>query len=1404
MTLELDVLLRANLGCKPATNEGASVPVAATIPVISAPVLPLGLSSVPTASVISPFVTPVSSAGPRVTFPPSMAQFMNDPANLQAIQGFGQVMAMCHQNGGMLFLPGMFPFALPGAGTMPLQAPMAVTSFQTPMPQPSPFQPQLVCTMAPVNLASALNAAGPSRPPQATDPQVTPDRHCVSIESDDGEWDISRAHKKKKGKNIRLATSRNSAFERLGDREEGQRKSAKQRLGQSVAHVSAFARLGEVREAEPARTRRSRSNRQEPARTRASHQKGEAESQPRLPVANRLTIPNDRVQQMEAKLERLEKKVGEKNDRDKPLVGSPFTTRVHLTPFPRKVKIDAPRFTGKEDPEIHLDSFNQSATMNGCTDEEKCLLFFQTLRSRATEWFNKLRPGSIDSFSDLASKFKAKFQENCTKRKKFTYLSTAGQRESENLTQFLTQWKEEEFCRKPPATYQEAYHTAWEFAEAEAQLRAKREAEHGHKPKPVQVKKEEAPGPSRPRHHYDPVIRVVNTEECQEVRKAPVIPPENPTGQKMDLQRTNVHPGPINNDVLVLGPGEHRCDKVWQDRAFADVLLKCVKYYGSLHEGLGVDRHRRVTGILREYGFYGVEKISKLQIDWALITALVDRWRPETHAFHLPFGEVGITLQDVEVLLGLPVNGTPVVGSAERTKAYWVQLCEDMMGFRPDLVDLTKTQIKMTAITFIGLTYHSVEVDFIQHTRALMLKIMGGALFSSTTGNKVNLFLIELLMGTTQEVRSRAIGVAVLACLYRNLCNAALANTAQIAGPLVLLQVWAWERIPTCRPQGMLLPHDVAGAAYGARWVCSHRWTASSAHSIRLYRDQLDRLQESEFIWTPYPELHDLHPDCYAGIGVWRAHVPLIYTYMVEMHYPDRFSRQFGGLQDIPEAVERLIGNPEHRADFVPGYVPISPDIHCLLFSMLDIARVSDVDLLGPAPDMYALAHDVHKRAVQSIRAAGYGQMLSHPAEAPMYDPVVVPRRHDRRRDAPDHGISLHNRVKRSGPLSRAPPGAFGIQRVSSRGLVHTRLERRELWDSIRSLFPRSDPWIIGGDFNKVASISEHKGPICPDIGSIEDFTQTISDRELVFPPFLGNSFTWFGKRGRGNVCRRLDRVLVNEGCMDWFQSLKIRHLGRGKSNHMPILLRLQNLPTTGQKPFRFLNVRRSRATFQELLQSSWDKRYDGGGMRGMADKLHHLKKGLLKWNKETFENIFEEMSKAETRAEKAEADFDLDDCEANFMEFKLSRALLQQAHKKEEAFWTQKANIKWISQGDASTSFFHAFVKGRRKRLHISSLKTSNGITSSLDGISRAAIDQIQKHDPFCKQDRLLSTSPTSHSVVEVTVEGGRFATFWLLIFHLYVQSTMEKSGRRIKLKMDRVTKIQATRTRGPGNNQF
>nr|AAN04209.1 Putative retroelement [Oryza sativa Japonica Group]ABG65916.1 transposon protein, putative, Mutator sub-class [Oryza sativa Japonica Group] len=47
------------------------------------------------------------------------------------------------------------------------------------------------------------------------------------------------------------------------------------------------------------------------------------------------------------------------------------------------------------------------------------------------------------------------------------------------------------------------------------------------------------------------------------------------------------------------------------------------------------------------------------------LTALVDRWRPETHSFHLPSGEMTITLQDVAMILALPLQGHAVTGRTE-------------------------------------------------------------------------------------------------------------------------------------------------------------------------------------------------------------------------------------------------------------------------------------------------------------------------------------------------------------------------------------------------------------------------------------------------------------------------------------------------------------------------------------------------------------------------------------------------------------------------------------------------------------------------------------------------------------------------------------------------------------------
>ena len=75
----------------------------------------------------------------------------------------------------------------------------------------------------------------------------------------------------------------------------------------------------------------------------------------------------------------------------------------------------------------------------------------------------------------------------------------------------------------------------------------------------------------------------------------------------------------------------------------------------------------RVKNIINTIGLEGLLWVPGREIDNGLIMALVERWRLETHTFHMPRGKVTITLQDVEVLLGLPVNGDAITGNTQKT-----------------------------------------------------------------------------------------------------------------------------------------------------------------------------------------------------------------------------------------------------------------------------------------------------------------------------------------------------------------------------------------------------------------------------------------------------------------------------------------------------------------------------------------------------------------------------------------------------------------------------------------------------------------------------------------------------------------------------------------------------------------
>jgi hypothetical protein len=63
------------------------------------------------------------------------------------------------------------------------------------------------------------------------------------------------------------------------------------------------------------------------------------------------------------------------------------------------------------------------------------------------------------------------------------------------------------------------------------------------------------------------------------------------------------------------------------------------------------------------------------------ITTMVDRWRPETHSFHLPCGEMTMTLEDVAMILELPIRGRLITNRVESST--WRERVVGFLGREP-------------------------------------------------------------------------------------------------------------------------------------------------------------------------------------------------------------------------------------------------------------------------------------------------------------------------------------------------------------------------------------------------------------------------------------------------------------------------------------------------------------------------------------------------------------------------------------------------------------------------------------------------------------------------------------------------------------------------------------------------
>ncbi|XP_052885339.1 serine/threonine-protein phosphatase 7 long form homolog [Gossypium arboreum] len=139
-----------------------------------------------------------------------------------------------------------------------------------------------------------------------------------------------------------------------------------------------------------------------------------------------------------------------------------------------------------------------------------------------------------------------------------------------------------------------------------------------------------------------------------------------------------------------------------------------------------------IENYLREASFWHVANIGQgCKLDMKLISAFVERWRPETHTFHLPREECTITLEDVQLQLGLPVDGFVLTESAQ--SADWGAICYDLLGAILDTIYGGRIDMGWLQDTFLALGDDSTEVERVRYARAYILQIFRGYLMPDVT-----------------------------------------------------------------------------------------------------------------------------------------------------------------------------------------------------------------------------------------------------------------------------------------------------------------------------------------------------------------------------------------------------------------------------------------------------------------------------------------------------------------------------------------------------------------------------------------------------------------------------------------------------------------------------------------------
>ncbi|RYR09606.1 hypothetical protein Ahy_B05g077979 isoform C [Arachis hypogaea] len=206
--------------------------------------------------------------------------------------------------------------------------------------------------------------------------------------------------------------------------------------------------------------------------------------------------------------------------------------------------------------------------------------------------------------------------------------------------------------------------------------------------------------------------------------------------------------------------------------------------------------HDRIMPYLDSAGLLHVARLNDywFKLDEPLISAFVERWRPETHTFHMPFGECTVTLQDVAYQFGLPVDGFPVSGCLsdfeqlmEGGKPAW-QWFEELFGELPpeDCIDEFTVSYGWFQNRLRVMPNDATDSMVQVYARGYIMMLLSMMLFGDKSGARVHLRWLPYV-ADLDGLEKYSWGSATLSWLYRCLCRVANRNVKNLYVPPVFI-----------------------------------------------------------------------------------------------------------------------------------------------------------------------------------------------------------------------------------------------------------------------------------------------------------------------------------------------------------------------------------------------------------------------------------------------------------------------------------------------------------------------------------------------------------------------------------------------------------------------------------------